>query len=364
MKSTALTWIAATVMICMTSVVLPGEPANPPVLPEGNAAQRSSRTEDLVRLGQKLFEDKRLSASGNVSCGTCHVASLAFTDGRTRAKGLNGQVGTRNTPSLLNIIYEKELFWDGRLTGLEEQVRSPLFNPREQGLSDDQQVERILQGLPEYATEFKKAFGTGGVLSTDQLVTAIAAYERTLLTADSPFDRYWFGHELNAISPGAQRGLDLFRGRAACASCHLIGKTSASFTDQEFHPSPVQMDATVTTELSSLTQRVLALHAGGEIRSLSNLISSDTRVAALGRFLSTMNPADIGKFRTPSLRNVAITAPYMHDGSAATLYVAIELELYSRSSALARPVVLTADERADLVEFLATLTTKGLREVQ
>ena len=185
---------------------------------------------------------------------------------------------------------------------------------------------------------------------------ALAAYERSLVAVDSPFDRYQFAHEPKAMSPAAVRGLELFRGRAQCASCHLIGDTSASFTDGQFHSSPLPLPARASQELGILAQKVSALREKGHLDALSNIIGTDREVAALGRFVVTLDPKDIGKFKTPSLRNVAETGPYMHDGSVTSLAQTVDLELYSRSEQL-YPLSLTEDERADLLEFLRALTS-------
>jgi cytochrome c peroxidase len=316
-----------------------------------------TRSTALIQLGRMLFEDERLSADGTVSCAKCHIPKQAFADGRQRAVGVRGQAGTRNTPSLLNIADEKELFWDGRVTGLEEQVRSPLFNPREHALANDGQIELILGSIPEYGTRFRQVFGPGDAISITHVTTAIAAYERTLLTTASPFDRYWYGHHREAISASAQRGLELFRTRAGCAGCHVIGATSASFSDHQFHASSIGLDPSVSGDLPELTAKVVALHTRDGIVQLNDLIASDRRIAELGRFVATFDPADIGKFRTPSLRNVTLTAPYMHDGSVESLGAAVDLELYSRGAGGAKPIVLTADERTDLIEFLGSLSS-------
>src|SRR5262249_39152218 len=154
---------------------------------------------ELIRLGKMLFEDKHLSADGTISCATCHVSTRAFADGRPQAIGLHGKRGSRNTPSLLNVALEKELFWDGRVSGLADQVRAPLFNPFEQGLSNDAEVERILRSLPEYTQPFRDAFGAGTPILTDQAAAAIVAYEQTLVTKPSPFDRYWREHLQDAM---------------------------------------------------------------------------------------------------------------------------------------------------------------------
>jgi cytochrome c peroxidase len=356
----------ATVMAIATLFVSPwARPADSTVplgLPQKVANAGTASSAQQIRLGRKLFNDARLSADGAVSCVKCHLATHAFADGRAKAIGAGGRSATRNTPSLFNVAYSKNLFWDGRVASLEEQARSPLLNPLEQGLPDERAVERILRSLPEYASEFRSAFGSSGdAISMEHVTTAIAAYERTLLSGNSPFDRFYYDHQTDAISVAARRGLELFRGRAGCTSCHLIGDTSALFTDQTFHTSPIRLDDEVSRNLAALTNRVLTLVALGNTRELNTLIASDKNIAALGRFVRTLAPADIGKYQTPSLRNVALTAPYMHDGSVATLAGAVELELYSRGMPISRPIALTSTEKEDIVEFLGTLTGEDAR---
>jgi len=190
----------------------------------------------------------------------------------------------------------------------------------------------------------------------DTVARAIASYERSLLSGNSAFDRYYYGHEATALSARGRNGLSLFTGRAGCVQCHTITASDALLTDQQFHPSALPMRAEVFENLPQLTTRVRELRASKDSSALNGLIASDARVASLGRFLVTANPADINSYQTPSLRNVALTAPYMHDGSVATLREAVELELYRRSTTLEKPIVLALEEQEDIVSFLQALT--------
>lgn len=317
----------------------------------------------LVSLGKRLFFDTRLSADGKVSCATCHVPGMAFSDGRTQSVGHDGRIGTRNAPSLMNVVYADSLFWDGRAKDLESQALAPLTNPVEHALSSEGAVADVVRGDHDFARTFAQVFHTQPALITAGMVSrALSAYERSLIAADSPFDRYLYGHDTQALTPAAARGLDLFRGRAQCASCHAIGTTAALLTDGEFHISPSGVPAVVNANLGALASKVVATANSGHRRELEQLIATDRDIAALGRFIVTLNPADIGKFKTPSLRNVALTAPYMHDGSVATLERAVELESYGRGKALNYPIPLTVGEREDLVEFLRTLTSPYARQ--
>jgi cytochrome c peroxidase len=307
---------------------------------------------DLVGLGRALFQDKRLSRDGTVSCASCHDPTLAFTDGRVVATGVGGARGTRNAPTLLNVTYQQSLFWDGRRSTLEAQAADPFFSPRELGLRDTAELVGKLSGDAGYREAFQTIFGgmsKGPTLA--QVTQALAAFERTLLAADSPFDRYYYAREKGALSESARRGLEVFQGAAHCSQCHAIGTEGSLFTDGRFHGG-VGLKG-IATRLAQLTRRAASLSA----TQVSELVTADPELAALGRFLVTKDPQDIGKYKTPSLRNVALTAPYMHDGSLATLREAVEYEIYYRSIELGRPLVVTPSERDDLVVFLEALTS-------
>ena len=345
---------------CGSLVISTHSTASPATSPLGLPVIQTTGTEpdseDLRRLGKKLFNEARLSASGKISCATCHAAGQAFSDGRVTARGNGGRTGTRNTPSLFNVAYAKALFWDGRAQTLEEQVRGPLFNPLEHALPDEHALVTKLGTLPEYSASFEKACTRPCGPSMDTVARAIASYERSLLSGNSAFDRYYYGHEATALSARGRNGLSLFTGRAGCVQCHTITASDALLTDQQFHPSALPMRAEVFENLPQLTTRVRELRASKDSSALNGLIASDARVASLGRFLVTANPADINSYQTPSLRNVALTAPYMHDGSVATLREAVELELYRRSTTLEKPIVLALEEQEDIVSFLQALT--------
>ena len=325
-------------------------------LPPLPTVTNQSLNEELIPLGKRVFFDTRFSADGKISCGKCHLPESAFNDGRTHSIGHNGAVGTRNTPSLLNVAYSDTLFWDGRATNLETQALAPLTNPIEHALTSTAAIAEIARGDDAYSQDFSKSFNVQPSQITGEMVgQALAAYERTLITGNSPFDRSEYGHDAHALSEAAARGLELFRGRAKCVACHLIGSSSALFTDGQFHLSPGGIPSSVTTHLASLARK--AVEVANDRSQLERLVTTDAEIAALGRFIVTRAPTDIGKFRTPSLRNVALTAPYMHDGSVKTLEEAVDAELYSRTTAANYPIALTVSERQDLVEFLKSLTS-------
>jgi cytochrome c peroxidase len=312
----------------------------------------------LAELGQRIFGDTRFSSDGTISCATCHILKHQFTDGRARARGLGGKELTRKTPSLLNVRYQTSLFWDGRAADLATQVRTPLLGPLEHALRDESAVGQIARQDESYATAFARLLHVPKAdLSLREVSLALVAFEKTLIAGDSPFDRYVYGHDRQAMTPAAIRGLALFRGRGRCESCHRIGENSALLTDGEFHSSPIPIPPSVLAQLGPLTTKVATLRGRGEVDALNALIAADRDIAALGRFVVTLAPKDIGSFKTPSLRNVAVLSPYMHDGSIAELPKAIEIELYSRSERN-YPLVLTENERADLMQFLLALTSR------
>ena len=310
----------------------------------------------LVELGRKLFEDSRLSADGTVSCATCHEAVRAFTDGKAVSVGVGGASGTRNAPSLLNVAYATNLFWDGRRPTLEAQAADPFTNAREHGLASEEDLVVRVRSREDYRALLARAFpGESAPLQSRQLFRALAAYLRTLRAGDSAFDRYYYAGDKAALDEPARRGLELFRGRAGCSQCHTVGADGALFTDHKFHSVGIGTRE-IAPKLPELTRRVHGLDAA----RINALVAADPNISALGRFLVTKDPRDIGKYKTPSLRNVALTAPYMHDGSVATLAAAVEYELYYRSNELGRPLILTPAEREDVVAFLRALTSSCL----
>lgn len=322
--------------------------------------QEAGRSQDRrsIGVGRLLFFDKKLSADGKVSCSKCHAPELAFADGRAFSIGHQNVPGTRNAPSLLNVVYESSLFWDGRAPDLESQALMPLINPLEHAFSSEAEVISRVRQDEHASRELAEAFDVApDRLSIREVTRALAAYERTLLAGGSPFDSYLYAGNQGALSSAAIRGLTLFRGRAQCATCHIIGDTSALLTDGQFHVSPTGLPQTVNRRLGELTTAIVNAAARGERREIERLIAADPQVAALGRFVVTLSPEDIGKFKTPSLRNVALTAPYMHDGSVPALEEVVDVELYGRTAGQSVPITLTLSERSDVLEFLRSLSS-------
>jgi cytochrome c peroxidase len=325
----------------------------------------NAMTAAKVELGRTLFFDARLSADGSVSCASCHDPKRAFTDGKAVAEGIGGRRGVRNSPTLLNAMFNTGQFWDGRASTLEAQAKLPLTNADEMGNPSHDAVVARLGSIPEYAKGFKEVFG--GSVTIDGLAKAIAAFERTLISGDSPVDRYVAG-DLNALSDSARSGLGLFRGKARCGVCHAFNQNFAAFatfpffTDGNYRNTGVAMNF---TGFNSLARRALAASRNESSNAIVELARQE-RASELGRFVISGNALDIGAFRTPSLRNIALTAPYFHDGSAATLedvvrfYVKGGNENPNRDWQL-EPVALTESEQHDLVEFLKALTSEDAR---
>ena len=312
-----------------------------------------------VQLGRKLFFDRRLSANNTVSCAMCHVAEQGFAQNELKNPvGIEGKAVRRNAPTIYNTAYLKRLFHDGREISLENQVWSPLLAENEMGnLSIGTVLERIAN-LADYAGLFERAFGRApNVLSVGM---ALASYQRTLVSGDSPFDRWYFTADAGAIDASAQRGFALFVGKARCSVCHTIGEESALFTDQGFHNTGVGYYATMRSADVALD----VFLAPGHSERIDTRHFGRTGLESfrdLGRYEVTQQPADRWRYRTPSLRNVALTAPYMHDGSLPSLRDV--LAFYNRGGVpnesldpLIRPLGLSDTEIDDLRSFLLTLT--------
>jgi len=323
--------------------------------PENGAQLAEGHQKILISIGRRAFFDTQFSADGTVSCATCHEPAKAFSDGKPRAMGIHGRSGTRNTPSLLNVGSQQTLFWDGRVKTLEQQALMPFTNPFEHGLADKKNIENILREDSWYAEALSQAFQTGTQSLADQLSVALAVFQRQLVSFDSPFDRYQSGDKA-ALTASAERGYKLFTGAAGCSQCHSVSGTEALFSDHRFHLSPLRLSDAVSQRLPLLTTWVVEIHQAGNIEQLDRSITEDASAAALGRFTITLQPDDIGKFKTPSLRNVALTAPYMHDGSIPTLAQVIEIELYNHLEPERPPIDLPPREKADLEQFLMALT--------
>ncbi len=338
----------------------------PPVpVPDGNPL-----TPAKVELGRKLFEDQRFSSTRKVSCATCHDAGKAFTDGpRRTSEGIRGLTGTRNAPTVLNAAYFASMFWDGRASTLEEQSLLPFINSVEMGLTDHQPILDVVRSDPAYVEAFRTSFGKSGEgVTMKEVAQAIATFERTLVSGDSPFDRYWFGGDGKALSAAQKRGFDLFVNKGRCVSCHVVEQTSALFTDNRFHNVGVGIND-VQDQVPELAMAFISTRA--TMAQVDEKVLSDKRTSELGRLAVTRGFDDIGAFKTPTLRNVALTAPYMHDGSLKTLKDVVVhynnggvtkkgQKVNDFLSGGIRPLELTDREVDDLVAFMESLTSHEL----
>lgn len=305
-------------------------------------------------LGQKIFFDTRLSRDGTISCASCHRPEKAFTDGKARGEGIQGKTGTRNTPSLHNAAYTDSKFWDGRRATLTEQVLDPFINPREHGFSDHAELLKRFQATADYDKSFKTAFGrTLAQATTPDLAKALSAYVTSLKPKQTRLGLYLSNQDKTALTSAEKQGLELFRGRARCTECHHLDTNSASLTDGDYHTRSVGLSQ-IAPRLAKLTKTVATMTREDRERG----IGENADIAALGRFVVTLQPTDIGKFKTPSLHEVAVTAPYMHDGSLTTLEAAVDWELYYQSQGTGQPIVLSQLERTNLLSFLRSLTTQ------
>jgi cytochrome c peroxidase len=312
---------------------------NPPLgLPAVAFPPDNPPTAETIALGRRLFYNRVLSGDGTVACATCHDPVKGFTDGKAVSTGIQSKTGTRSAPTVLNSTYYQSLFWDGRSSSLEAQVEGPITNPKEMANTPEAVVQR-LQASARYREEFKNAWGTDQI-TFEMVRKSIASFERTVLSGNSPFDRYYYGGEKDALSASARRGFKVFTDskRGNCAACHTIGKTYALFTDQKYH-------------------------------NIGIGANTDGSLADLGRYPETKNDADIGAFKTPSLRNAVWTAPYMHDGSVPSLKDVIDHYIGGGNSNphLDKKIrvldFLSGQERGDLLEFVQSLTGPMPRNV-
>jgi|GEM_PF-111502 len=296
---------------------------DPPVPADSRPSARD------IEFGRRLFFDGKLASDGKTSCAVCHDPALAFADGKRLASGVFDRVGHRNTPSLLNTVYKTFYGWDGAVETMERQAMHALRGWAEMNRTLEEAAEYV-NAAPAYS-EFREA--SGGRLEADHIFRAVSVFMRTLVSGDSPFDRYYYGGESRAIDAYAQRGLKLFKTKAKCAQCHELKPSYALFSDNAFHNTGV-----------GFHKRFEYLGYSGD--------GIEGNQATKNRFR--------GEYLTPTLRNIALTAPYMHDGSLATL--ADVVDFYDRGAnpnpfldPKLTPLNLTPEERADLVAFLNTL---------
>jgi cytochrome c peroxidase len=289
--------------------------------------QQKTPEQTVAKLGEKLFFDPILSLDNSISCASCHQPAHAFADTVALSNGFQKRKGTRNTPTVMNLGQTELFFWDGRVKTLARQALEPIQNVAEMNLPITMALAR-LQKDSTYSALFFSIFNRK--VNADDLGTALATFQQSLETSDSPFDEWKFSEDSNSVSAEVKSGFDLFNGKAKCVRCHF----GADLTTREF--------------------RNIGLFDAKRL--------SDT-----GRMLVTGNMNDLGKFKTPTLRNVAITAPYMHDGRFKTLQEVVEFyddpekiipNAINRDTILARPLGLTTTEKKALVQFLEALTDR------
>jgi cytochrome c peroxidase len=336
-------------------------------LPSVPYPENNPQTPEKIALGDKLFNDKRFSDTGVVSCATCHDATKAFTDSPLKvSEGIQGLTGTRNAPTVINSVFFETMFWDGRSPDLEDQALHPFINPVEMGLKDHQPILDIVRSDPEYTKAFNEVFGkSGDEITMTEVTQAIAAFERTKVSGNSPFDRWYYGGEVEALTAAQKRGFNLFINEGRCVSCHVIEQTQALFTDNRFHNIGVGIND-IQNEIPTLAGEYIAANLTAE--EVDVKVLSDKKSSELGRFALTTGFDDLGSFKTPTLRNIAATAPYMHDGSVATLRdvvvhynnggVTNEGDLVNDFlSGGIRPLNLSDEQIDDLVTFMEALTS-------
>ena len=374
MRISVVTGLALAGLIGVVGVVAiaASEPSVPPLgLPPVPIPEDNPQTPDKIALGEKLFNDKRFSSTGEVSCSTCHDPEKGLTDSPLKVsegitKGGKKLTGTRNAPTVANAVYFTHQFWDGRSPSLEDQALHPPVNPVEMGLPNHQPILDVVRTDPDYVKAFNEVFGKSGEQVTMAEVTkAIAAFERTQVFGNSAFDRYFYGGESTALTDQQKRGLVLFRNQGRCVACHRIEQTQALFTDNRFHNIGVGINR-IQNDVPELAGKFL--EAKSTLAEVDVKVLTDARTSELGRFAVSRGFDDLGSFKTPTLRNVAVTAPYMHDGSVATLRDAVVH--YNNGgvtnegdpvndflSGGIRPLKLTDDQIEDLVAFMEALTS-------
>lgn len=298
----------------------------PPVpVPPGNPP-----TAESIALGRRLFYDTSLSKDNSISCASCHNPTTRFSDARERSIGVGGALGLRHAPTLVNAAYSPLFFWDGRAASLESQVLGPMADPLEMNQTHEASIAKLKRNSG-YAPMFRAAFGTDDI-TLDRVENALASFERTILCGNSPFDRYQFQGQKTALTPAQVRGLAVFTDphRGNCSTCHTIAAKYALFTDGQFHNTGEGAD-------------------------------DNDEFADPGRYKITHLDADKGAFKTPTLRDAALSGPYMHDGKLKTLKAVVDFSAGKGNSnpnldPKMKSINLTGQDRDDLVEFLKSLT--------
>ena len=346
---------------------------NPPLgLPPVPIPAENPLTRTKIDLGRKLFFDRRLSINDTFACATCHIPEQGFTNNEMRtAVGVEGRSVLRNSPTLYNVAYLTRLFLDGREISLENQIWQPMTSHNEMAAPSIGWIINKLRRMRDYDGLFEKAFDGEGpnILTVGQ---ALASYQRTLLAANSPFDRWYFGNQTDAVDESAKRGFGVFSGKGQCIVCHTMQKEHALFTDQKFHNTGLGYMISFSKGSRDAPKTTRVQLAPGVFVDVSNekikAVSQQKLPNDLGLYRVTENPNDRWRFRTQSLRNVALTAPYMHNGKFDTLREVIDF--YDQGgipnellSPFISPLNLSEQEKQDLEAFLLSLTGRTIPEI-
>ncbi len=306
--------------------------------------EKNPQTPEKIELGKKLFFDRRLSGDGTMSCATCHMPELAFTDGQDISLSYPTTKNWRNSPTLINVAFYKYLFHDGRVSTLEDQALFPMMSAFEMNQNLDF-LEEEIRVVPEYAASFKKVFG--GDVTRERIAMAIAAFERTLISVNAPFDKYLTGDE-KALSEEAKKGFDIFKGKGRCTECHH----GVNLSDDKFYAlyvpeNPVLLGDPRVTATMRFTAKVY------HYEDYKNLTEDP------GRYLITKNKEDWKAFKTPALREISRTAPYMHNGIMKTLDEVIEFfdRGGGKGNNVLKPLGLSDEEKTYLKTFLIEALT-------
>lgn len=325
-------------------------------IPSGNTG-----TAEEVALGRELYFETKLSKDGTVACATCHDVFRGFTDRRNTSEGIGDQIGRRNSPTTLNAALFGTQFWDGRSKTLEDQARLPITNPIEMGMPDEPTAVAAITNDPKYVDLFQKTYGRAP--NMDDIARALAAFERTLIFLDAPFDHFLRGDD-KAISADARAGWALFNGKGRCNSCHQMNTSNPLGTDNRFHNIGVSARH---QDFEGLANKALATLSKDNSTDMIDRLALETDLSELGRFVVSKNRSDIGAFKTQQIRNIGLTAPYMHDGSLQTLWDVIDH--YNKGGEAnpyldggIEPLNLTETEVGQLVSFMFTLTDYRLAE--
>jgi cytochrome c peroxidase len=341
----------------------PGFAKTPPLgLPAMHPPAENPLTAEKITLGRKLFFDRRLSFNATLSCAMCHIPEQGFTQNELRTPvGIEGRFVRRNAPSLYNVAYRARLFHDGREFSLENQVWEPLLRFNEMGNPSVGTVIEKLRDAPDYRGMFTVAFGRGPGLET--IGQALASYQRSLVSANSPFDRWYFGKDPQALGLAAQRGFALFES-SGCSSCHTLHPGYALFTDGRFHDTGIGYARAMHS--AAAYPGGVRLAPGVEV--VPKVGFARPKANDLGRYEATGRPADRWHYLTPSLRNIALSAPYMHDGSLPD--IASVLRFYNAGGVphpgldpRIRPLELSDAQLGDLEEFLRSLTGDNITQL-